>query len=85
MHETDHEWCTGSNPFGIRSGIAGSMDWGVVLTVVAVVAIAIVLVMIITMLIGTIRSTRRNAKPGRRENWSHTQDKEFLPWEDDDH
>jgi large-conductance mechanosensitive channel len=60
------------------------MNWGTVLTVVAFVVIAIVLVMIITMLVGTIRSTRRTPKNKRPENWSHTKDKEFLPWEDDD-
>jgi hypothetical protein len=61
------------------------MDWGVVKIVVAIVAIALVSIMIIAMVVGTVRSTRSKPKPGRQENWSHTKDEEFLPWEDDDH
>ncbi len=59
------------------------MDWHLFKIVVALVAIVLVTAMIITMIVGSVRSTAGRRR--RRVEWSHTTDRDFLPWEEDDH
>jgi len=56
------------------------MNWSVVAVIVAFVAAASVISMIVAMIVGSVRSSRGDL------DWSHTKDKDFLPWnaEDDD-
>ncbi|GAB3430003.1 hypothetical protein [Flindersiella endophytica] len=50
------------------------MGWSVVPIVVAVVAAIAVITMITAMIVGSVRNTRGD------KDWSHSKDKDFLPW-----
>jgi hypothetical protein len=52
------------------------MDWKILVAAFVAGAICI---MIISMIVGTVRSTRGGL------DWDHTSDRQFAPWDDDDH
>jgi hypothetical protein len=53
-----------------------AMDWKLIVAIIAAGSIGI---MIVSMIVGSVRSTRGGL------DWDHTTDRNFRPWDDDDH